>query len=569
MVDDASGLPPAEQYARAVVYGEIVASRWVRLACERYFTDIERQDELGIYFDSDAAQRVIRFFSLLKHSKGEWAGQVFRLEPWQEFILWNLFGWKWKASKLRRFRTGYIEVARKNGKSTFFAGIGLYLFAYDGEPGAEVYCAATKRDQAKIVWGEARRMVQKSPVLRRKIDLYRTALTVEENASKFEPLGADDDTMDGLNPHASIIDELHAHKSRGVWDLLETASGARRQPIQVAITTAGFDKQTICWDQHAYLEKVLDGVLPDETYFGMIYALDTDDSWEEEAVWIKANPNLGISVKWEDLRLQAIRARDLPTQLNSFLRLRMNQWTESSVRWIPPDAWARCDGPVDADGLRGTTCYTGLDLSTTTDLTALIHFFPKECAGDKHKVLCRFFMPQDNVAKRVKQDRVPYDVWIRQGFITATPGNVVDYDYVLKQVADDAETFDVKEIGFDRWGASRIQTQLQDMGLTIVPIGQGYQSLSPPSKELEKIVLSGELAHGGNPVLRWMASNAVVRTDPAGNIKPDKAKSTERIDGIVALVMAIDRASRAGGDVSVYEKRGVLTFSPGGGQGEA
>ena len=562
-----NAMHPAERYAAMVVWGLIPASSWVLKSCERYFDDIENQEALGIEFCITSAQKVIDFFSKLKHSKGEWAGQVFRLEPWQEFILWNLFGWKWRDTKLRRFRTGYIEVARKNGKSTFFAGIGLYLFAYDDEPGAEVYCAATKRDQAKIVWGEGKRMVQRSPELHRKIDLFRSSMVIMNTACKYEPLGADEDTLDGLNPHASIIDELHAHKSRAVWDVLETASGARRQPIQVAITTAGYDKQSICWDQHSYLEKILTGVLKDETYFGMIYTLDPEDNWEDDAVWIKANPNIGVSVKYDDLRLQADRAKSLPRQLNAFLRLRMNQWTESEVRWLPPEAWAACDAPVELEGLHGMKGYAGLDLSSTTDLTALIYVFEPQTETDYYRVLCRFFMPQDNVQQRVRQDRVPYDMWIRQGFITATPGNVVDYDWILRQIADDGAVFDIKEVGFDRWGASRIQTQLQDMGVTVVPIGQGYQSMSPPSKELEKLVLSKRLAHGGNPVLRWMASNVVIRTDPAGNIKPDKSKSTERIDGIVALVMGLDRATRSMEGRSVYENRGVISFGLNGVEG--
>jgi len=598
MTSEPDSLPIAEQYAASVVYGDTIASQWVRKACERYHSDIERQEELGIYFDDKAANRVIKFFSYLKHSKGEWAGQVFRLEPWQEFILWNLFGWKWKANGNRRFRTGYVEVARKNGKSTFFAGIGLYLFAYDDEPGAEVYCAATKRDQAKIVWGEARRMVQRSPMLRRKVDLFRSSMTLESSACKFEPLGADEDTLDGLNVHASIIDELHAHKNRAVWDVLETASGARRQPIQVAITTAGFDQKTVCWEQHAYLEKVLDGIIHDETYFGMIYTLDKGDEWEDERVWLKSNPNLGVSVKLDDLRMQAARAKDLPTQLNAFLRLRLNVWTESIMRWLPPDAWNACDSPVDENALRGAICYSGLDLSSTVDLAALIHVFPPDDYAPTWKaakipvddeemeavlqvvelstdddlkklsaplrVLCRFFMPQDNVAKRVKQDRVPYDVWIRQGYITTTPGNVIDYDFILKQIKDDGDQFDIREIGFDRWGAQRIQTQLTDMGANVVPIQQSFQGMSTPSKELERLILSKRLAHGGNPVLKWMAANVVVRTDPQGNIKPDKSKSSEKIDGIVALVMGIDRAARNFNGASVYEERGVLTFGDGG-----
>jgi len=545
------------------MYGDIVASKWVRKACERYFSDIERQDELGIYFDEGAANRVIRFFSLLKHSKGEWAGQVFRLEPWQEFVLWNLFGWKMQETKLRRFRTGYIEVARKNGKSTFFAGIGLYLFAYDDEPGAEVYCAATKRDQARIVWGESRRMVQRSPTLKKKIELYRSSMTVENTACKFEPLGADEDTLDGLNPHAAIIDELHAHKSRKVWDILETASGSRRQPMQVAITTAGFDRKTVCWEQHEYLEKILDKLLHDETYFGVIYALDDEDDWADENNWIKANPNLGVSVKADDLLRKCEQAKEVPTKQNVFMRLHMNLWTESETRWLSTDKWNDCAFPVDPEGLPGKKCYAGLDLSSTIDISALAYVFPPEVEGDKHQAMMRFFIPQDNIAQRVRRDRVPYDLWVRQGWITATPGNVIDYDFIFSQFINDAATYSVQEMAFDPFKATEIVQRIEAEGIVTVPFRQGPLSFGSASAELERLVLKKEFAHGGNPVLAWMMSNVVMRIDSNANAKPDKEKSREKIDGIIALLMALDRATRHADNTSVYETRGVLKFGEG------
>jgi len=556
--------PPAERYAESVIYGDIIASKWVRKACERYFFDIERQDELGIYFDEKAADRVIKFFSLLKHSKGEWAGQIFKLEPWQEFVLWNMFGWKMQATDLRRFRTGYIEVGRKNGKSTFFAGIGLYLFAYDGEPGAEVYCAATKRDQAQIVWSESRRMVQRSPTLKKKIDLYRMSMVVENTACKFEPLGADEDTLDGLNPHAAIIDELHAHKSRKVWDILETASGSRRQPMQVAITTAGFDRKTVCWEQHEYLEKILDGLIHDETYFGVIYSLDEEDDWMDDKNWIKANPNLGISVKADDLIRKCEQAKEVPTKQNVFMRLHMNLWTESETRWLSTEKWNACSFPVDPEGLPGKKCYTGLDLSSTIDVSAFVHIFPPEVEGDKYQALCRFFIPQDNIAQRVRRDRVPYDLWVRQGWVTATPGNVIDYDFIYAQILADATIYSLQELAYDPFKATEITQRIEAEGIVVIPFRQGPLSFGAASAEMERLVLKQGIAHGGNPVLAWMMSNVVMRIDSNANAKPDKEKSREKIDGVIAMLMALDRAVRHADTTSVYESRGVLTFGTGG-----
>lgn len=550
---------PVMRYADAVLSGEQAACKWVRLACERHVRDLETGDERGLYFDAQAAAIAITFFKLLKHSKGEWAGRPVLLEPWQEFIVGSLFGWK-GADGLRRFRTSYLEVARKNGKTTMAAGVGLYLLLADGEPGAEIYSAATKRDQARISHSEATRMAKASPQIRREVRIFKDNIHIVDTASKFEPLGADADTMDGLNVHGALVDELHAHKSRDTWDALDTATGARRQPLMFAITTSGFNRQTLCWEQHEYAQKVLEGVLDDDSFFGVIYTLDESDDWENESNWVKANPNLGVCKKREDMQRKAARAKEMPSALNAFLRLELDVWTQAETKWVPFEHWRECGQAVDGEGLRGRTCYGGLDLSSNVDVSAFVLLFPPQTDQDGYQVLCRFWIPEEAMHERTRKDRVPYEAWVRQGFITATSGNVIDYDWILHQIDEDMQAYDIQEVAFDRWGATKIQTDLMELGGDdwLVQFGQGFRSMSPPMKDLESLILGHKLAHGNNPVLTWMANNLVARQDPAGNIKPDKAKSTEKIDGMVALIMALDRALRhTGKKKSVYAVRGL------------
>lgn len=549
----------AERYVEDVLAGRQVACKWVRLACERHVRDLETGAERGLWFDARAAQVVIAFFSLLKHSKGEWAGRPVVLEPWQQFVLANIFGWK-RADGTRRFRTAILEVARKNGKTTMAAGVGLYLLVADGEPGAEVYSAATKRDQARLSHSEATRMAKASPQLRREVRIFKDNIHIPDTASKFEPLGADSDTMDGLNVHGAIVDEIHAHKSRDTWDLLETATGARRQPLMFGISTSGFDRQSLFFSQHEYTEKVLQGVVEDDSWFGICFTIDEEDDWQDEGVWVKANPNLGVSKKWDDMRRKAARAREMPSAQNAFQRLELDIWTHAETKWVNLEHWRACGKAVDANGLRGRTCYGGLDLSSNTDTSALVLMFPPQTEEDDYVVLCRFWIPEESMHERVRRDRVPYDVWVRQGFMTATPGNVIDYEWILDQIYEDANMFDIQELAFDRWGATKIQTELMELfgEEFLVGFGQGFVSMSAPMKELEKLILGHRVAHGNNPVLTWMADNLVAREDPAGNIKPDKEKSRERIDGMVALIMALDRATRHEGPRrSVYEDRGL------------
>lgn len=557
-----------DQYVQDVLDGRQVACRWVRLACQRHVDDLVSGPARGLYFDEAAANHAIRFFAFLRHSKGEWAGRVVTLEPWEQFIVAMVFGWM-RADGSRRFRVAYIEVARKNGKSTLAAGVGLLLLVADGEPGAEIYTAATKRDQARITHSEATRMVKSSPSLRKRIRVFRDNLNIEHTASKMEPLGADADTLDGLNPHGALVDEVHAHKTRDLWDVLETATGARRQPLIFATTTAGFNRQSLCYQLHDYTEKVLSGVLQNDSHFGVIYTLDLEegkggkqgDDWEDEAVWVKANPNLGVSKKLDAMREKAAKAKGMPASLNAFLRLELNVWTQSETKWINRDHWDACGATVDANGLRGRRCFVGLDLSSNVDITALVLVFPPESTKDPYRVLCRFWIPEDAIDIRSKRDRVPYDAWVRAGYIATTPGNVIDHDFILAQIEQDAEAYDIQQLAFDAWGASQVQTKLVEIGGRedwIVKFGQGFQSMSPAMRDLERLILGHRLAHSGNPVLTWMADNLVVDTDAAENIKPDKEHSIERIDGMVALIMAIGTAMRGGGKAeSVYEKRGI------------
>ena len=379
---------------------------------------------------------------------------------------------------------------RKNGKSTTSAGIGLYLLVADGEQGAEVYSAATTRDQARIVFDEAKRMVARSPALRRRVEPLINNLHVAATASRFMPLSSDSSTMDGLNVHGAIIDELHAHKTRGVVDVLDTATGARRQPLLFEITTAGYDRHSICFEHHDYSSKVLEGVLQDDSWFAYIAAADEGDDWTDPEVWRKANPNFGISVKQDDLARKAEKAIALPGAQNAFRRMHLNEWTEQAERWIDMAAWDACDAPVDLEELRGRPCYGGLDLSTTTDVTALAWVFPPDDDDGLWRVLSRYFVPEDNLRKRAERDRVPYDLWAGQGFIEATPGNVVDYSAVEERIRADAALFQVREIAYDPWNATHIALRLQDEGATMVEFRQGFRSMSAPTRELEKLIVS-------------------------------------------------------------------------------
>ncbi|WP_395706995.1 terminase large subunit [Casimicrobium huifangae] len=507
-------------------------------------------------FDERAAETAVRFFErLLIQSKGEWAGEPFALLDWERHVLREVFGWK-RADGTRRYRIAYIEVPRKNGKSTFCAGVALYLLEADGEPGAEVYSAAADREQAAIVFDEAKSMVSASPILSKRSQVFKRSITVQSERSVYRVLSADAYTKHGLNAHGVVFDELHAQPNRDLWDVLKTSMGARRQPLMVAITTAGYDRNSICWEMHEYARQVLDGTVEDASFFAYIAAAAPEDDWQDPVTWAKANPGLGVTVKLEYLQEEAKRAAQTPAYENTFRRLHLNQWTQQETRWLSIDAWDKCAGAVDQVALGGRSCYAGLDLASTTDIAALVLVFPDGEELETYDVLPFFWIPGDNIIARVRRDKVPYDAWVREGLVMATEGNVIDYEAILVKLDELAQRFDIKELAYDRWGATKLIQSLQDRGMNVIPFGQGFASMSPPTKETLNLVLSGRLRHGGNKVLRWMANNMVVRQDPAGNVKPDKSKSTEKIDGMVATIMGIDRATRkddAGGR-SAYDE---------------
>ena len=419
---------------------------------------------------------------------------------------------------------------------------------------------ATKRDQAKLAWDEAGRMVKASPYLRQHITVHKDKIFLKwDNASKYVPLGRDSDTMDGLNVHCAIVDELHAHRTSEIWDVLETGTGARTQALMFGITTAGFNQSSFCYERRKYTTQVLDGVIEDDSHFGIIFTLDEgDDEWDETN-WIKANPNLGISVDLDDLREQARKAKELPSALTSFLTKRLNIWTRAAEHFIHPDKLRTCGRAFDISLLDGRPCYAGLDLSNTLDITAFVLVFPPTEDDPLFRVLPRLWVPETAMHERSRRDQVPYDAWARAGWITAIPGDVIDYEWIYRQIDEDAQRYDLQEIGFDRWGAAAIYLWMANRGLTVVQIGQGYASMSAPMKELEKLIVSRGLAHGDNPVLTWMAYNMVAMRDAAGNVKPDKKNSGEKIDGLVAMIMGLARATLHDPDSlrSIYDQRDV------------
>lgn len=510
----------------------------------------------GYWYDEAAAERAVGFFrDCLTHTKGEWAGQPLELSDWQaNNIIRPLFGWK-RPDGTRRYRTAFIMIPRKAGKSTLAAGIGLYLLFADGEPGAEIYSAAADRDQAGIVFDMARGMVAASPMLEKRAESFKRSLVVPGTGSSYKVLSADAYTKHGLSAHGIIFDEVHAQPTRELWDVLTTSVGARRQPLTVAITTAGYDRHSLCFELYDYAVKVRDGVIDDPGFLPVIYEAGQDDDWKDPTTWRKAHPGIGVSVKEEFFAEECAKAQHLPAYENTFRRLYLNQWTEQDARWISLDTWDACNGALP--DLEGRECFAGLDLASTTDIAALVLVFPMP--GGLF-VMPFFWVPHEGMRRRSERDRVPYDAWVRDGLLEATEGDVIDYDVIRKRINDLAERYRIREIAVDRWNATQISTQLTSDGFEMVGFGQGMASMSGPMKELERRLLARELGHGGHAVLRWMAANVSARQDEAGNIKPDKAKSSGRIDGIVATIMAIGRLQAAEPEVTITSIDQVLAF---------
>jgi len=516
-----------------------------RLAVRRHLNDLDSGSGRGLVFDEQAALRAIGFFGFLRHSKGEWSGQRLQLVGWEQFIVWCLFGWKVRATGLRRFRTAYICVGRKNGKSTVMAGLGHYLFLGDGEPGAEVYTAATKRDQARIIHEEAKRMVLQSPDLRELIDIRRDHLIHERSFSKYEPLGADADTLDGLNPHGVLIDELHAHKTRELWDVLDTATDARRQPMLIAITTAGHNRAGIGYQTDEDACAILRGDRTDDSMFAFVARMDKGDDWRDEAVWRKANPNLGISVKIDGLRNKARKAATLPSFRNAFLQKHMNVWTSQQTHWLNIEDWDTCKVKELPD-LTGIVCHVGLDVGTTRDLAALVLVFPMD---DETIVVLPFFWCSETAANsRALEDRKRFQRWIDEGYIETTPGMYTDVSAIRKRLIELDGTYNIDAVVFDPWNAKQLATELaQEDGFKVIDTPQSASRLNEPSRLFESKVVNHQFIHDGNPVMRWCVENCSVKTDINGNIKPIRPDHLTgfKIDGAVAAIMAMSELVRA------------------------
>ena len=507
------------------------------------------------HYDEKMADRAVRFIEMLPHTKAEWEGKHFWLLPWQARIIRDVFG-VLREDGTRQFRTVYIEIPKKQGKSELAAAITLYLLYADNEPAAEVFSAAADRAQASIVFDVAKRMVELTDGLnkRSKIMAATKRIVNYSNAGYYQVVSADVANKHGYSISGLCFDEIHNQPNRMLWDVLTKGSGdARRQALHVAITTAGTDRNSICYELHCKAMDILNGKKIDPTFYPVVYSLPDDADWSDEKNWYKVNPSLGYTVPIERMREAFLQAQENPAEENIFRQLRLCQWVGSAVAWIPEHIYDKGSAPIDVERLKGRECYCGLDLSSTSDITAFVMVFPPLHDGDKYIVVPHFWLPRETLELRVRRDRVPYDVWEKQGLFHVTEGNVVDYNFVRKTIGELATQFHIMEIGVDRWNATQLITDLDGDGFTMVPIGMGFKDMSPGMKELYKLMLEGRIIHGGNPVLRWMAGNVVAEVDAAENIKPSKKKSTEKIDGIVALIMGLDRAIRHEQQGSVYD----------------
>lgn len=490
------------------------------------------------------ADRAVKLINQLTHTSGPFAGQGFNLRPWQEKqIVRPLF--KQRKDGLRQYRTCLLMLPRKNGKSELAAALAVYFLLFDGEIGAQVYSAAADKDQAALVFNVAAQMIRNDPELDAVCEIIDSQKRIVHRASGsfYRAISAEAYSKHGFNASVVIYDELHAAPNRELWDVLSTSQGARAQPLMMAITTAGYDRHSILWELYAHAKKVQEHPKLDPTFLPILFEAPIGADWTSERVWKASNPALGDFRSLEEMHAACQRAKAIPAQENTFRRLYLNQWTEQAERWIDMAAWDASAGVVDEDALRGRLCYAGLDLSSRTDLTACVLVFPDD--DDGATVLPFFFVPEENVLARERTDRVPYTQWIKDGLIIPTPGNVVDQGFIREKIHDLGVQFSIQELSFDPWNATKIATELQGDGFKVVELRQGFRSLSEPTKHLGALVTSKKLRHGKHPVLRWMASNMVVRQDPNGNIAPDKAKATERIDGIVALIMGLNRAISA------------------------
>lgn len=551
------------QYAERVLSGEIVAGELVRLACQRFLNDLEHGPERGVYFSEDRAQHILDFYNFVPHVKGALAGKPIELMAWHIFILINIFGFvvplidemtgravldeDGDTVMVRRFRTAYDEVARKNAKSTLSSGIGLYMTGADGEGGAEVYSAATTRDQARIVFDDAKNMIKKAPrSLGRLFGHVKLNIHQERSASKFEPLSSDANNLDGLNIHCGIVDELHAHRTRDVWDVLETATGARLQSLLFAITTAGTNKEGICFEQRDYAIKVLRGVVDDDTYFALIYTLDEEDDPFDEANWPKANPGLGICKRWDDMRRLAKKAKEQVAARPNFFTKHLNIWVTAESAWMDMDRWARCAGLPPDDQLCKWPLWVGIDLSNKIDICAAVKTWlsPNGHTYSRHK----FWIPEGRLETAPNHIAELYRKWSAEGYLELTDGDVIDHGYIKAEVEAWVKGESLREIAFDPWSATQFSLALADEGLPLVEVAQTVKNLSESMKTVQADIYGNKFHHDGNPVMTWMMSNVTVKPDKNDNVFPNKSTPENKIDGPVALFTAKSRLIVNGGD---------------------
>jgi phage terminase large subunit-like protein len=547
----------ALQYADDVLSGAIPACKWVKLACKRHARDLSRIGRAGFRFrfDPAIAERVLVAVQKFREVKGPRAGQYLKLEPWQKFVIASAFGWVDEAGN-RRFRYVLCYVPRGNGKTTLAAPLGLFMLALDNEGGSEVYAAAVTRQQARLVFDTAQFMARKEPHFRGKfgVDVSTHSISQQSSVSMFRPLSRDASSLDGLNVHFAILDELAQHKSREVHDVLLTATGKRSQAMMFAITTAGSNQSSIGHEQWEYAQKVLSGSVEDDQFFAVLYTIDKDDDWTSPESWRKANPNWGVSVMPDVIERLCKRAQSVASQQNAFKQKHLNVWTSADVSWMNMQAWNACADPsLKVEQFEGESCVIGLDLAAKIDLAAKVRLFRREIDGAWHYyVFCDSFLPQAAIDDGRNDS---YGTWQGDGWITTTPGEVLDFNAVQASVLDDAGRFSVVDVAYDPWQALQMASALQNEGVPVIEYRPNVANFSPPMKEVDALVRERRLHHDGNPVLAWCVSCVRVREDEKGNIYPrkDKGDPKVKIDGLVALLMALGRQMTIDGTESPPE----------------
>lgn len=546
----------ARAYAQRVTGGAEVAGKLERLACQRFIDDLGQRQGTEAFpyrFDEALGARACRFIDLMPHIKGEWAKPVYAdgrvtyaklsMEDWQVFETINLFGWVHVRTGLRRFRRAYKEVARKNAKSTWAAAVLLLLLAADGEPGAQAYSAATTGKQAREVFDVARNMALREPefIQRFGVNVGMHNISIAGTASALEPLNAEGSTLDGLNIHAAVVDELHAHKTRALFDVLDSATGARSQPLILMITTAGSDRSGICYEQRDYTVKVLERSIVDESWFGIIFTIDEGDLWHDPAVWRKANPNYLVSVKEDDMQSACLKALQTPSAQGNFLTKRLNVWVNADSAWMDMQAWDRCaDRTLTVEKVKHLRCVSGNDLASKVDVAANVKIWVDDEA-DRYYLIPTFWLPE----RAIEQGRnSQYDGWRRSGHLRVTDGEVIDFDQIEEQIRADCAALQIAEVAVDPFQATQLIGHLLGEGVPMVEYRQTVATMSEPMKQLEALVLQGKLVHDGNPMMTWMISNVVCHRDVKDNIYPRKERDENKIDGPVAAIMALGRAFR-------------------------